>query len=300
MTRTPDVQASTTLPRRGCLAALGAFAALAAGCSATRALDLLVPRDSYRGEPGLAYGPDPRHRLDAYLPLQATGPVPLVLFFYGGSWSSGDRADYRFVGEALASAGVATLVADYRLSPAVGWREILADCALAAAWAQAQAARLGAERLYLMGHSAGAYNAAMLALDPRWLAPHGLRPAQLAGWIGIAGPYDFLPIGSRVVQRAFGWPGTPADSQPIVHARADAPPALLLAAASDGVVDPRRNTLGLAQALERAGAPVRARLYEGLNHATAIGALAAPLRRLAPLREDVLAFTRTGHRAGAA
>ncbi len=290
----------TSFPRRGCLAALGAFAALASGCSATRALDLLVPRDSYRGEPGLAYGPEPRHRLDAYLPLQAgAGPRPLVLFFYGGSWSSGDRADYRFVGEALASAGVATLVADYRLSPAVGWREILADCALATAWARAQAARLGADRLFLMGHSAGAYNAAMLALDARWLASVDMAPAQLAGWTGIAGPYDFLPIGSPVVQRAFGWPATPLDSQPIVHARADAPPALLLAAASDGVVDPRRNTLGLAQALRQAGAPVRTRLYEGLNHATAIGALAPPLRRLAPLREDVLDFARTGHPGGA-
>lgn len=292
----PDLSdPSSGLPRRACLAVLGALASLASGCSASRALDLLVPRDSYRGERGLAYGPEPRHRLDLYRPLDAPGPVPLVLFFYGGSWSSGERADYRFVGEALASAGVAVAVADYRLSPAVGWRAILQDCALALAWVQARRTDLGADRLLLMGHSAGAYNAAMLALDARWLAGVGLRPALLSGWIGIAGPYDFLPIGSPDVQQVFGWPGTPADSQPIAHAGAGSPPALLLAAASDSVVDPQRNTLGLARALAAAGVPVRSRLYEGLNHATAVGALAAPLRRLAPVREDVLSFIRTGH-----
>ncbi|RYY68392.1 MAG: alpha/beta hydrolase [Comamonadaceae bacterium] len=280
--------------RTGIFAALSA---LVAGCSPVRALDALVPRDSYRGDEGLAYGPDERHRLDTYLPLGGDAATPLVVFFYGGSWTRGSRADYRFVGEALASAGVATAIADYRLSPQVHWREILADCALATRWARDHAPRLGcaADRVYVMGHSAGAYNAAMLALDPRWLAAQQLRPADLAGWIGIAGPYDFLPIGDRDTQVAFGWPDTPVESQPIVHAGAGAPRTLLVAGGKDTVVSTQRSTVGLAERLKAARVPVQLRLYDELNHATSLGAMARPLRWMAPVREDVAAFVRTGH-----
>ena len=262
------------------------------GCSALGALDAFVPRDSYEGRAGLRYGTLPRQQLDAYLPLQRSSATPLVVFFYGGSWTTGDRGDYRFVGEALASQGVAALVADYRLSPAVRWAEILGDCAQATAWARNNAAQLGCsrERLFVMGHSAGAYNAAMVALDGRWLQRHAMQPRELAGWIGIAGPYDFLPISDAASRVAFDWPNTPADSQPIVHASRDDPRALLLAPVDDRTVDPRRNTLGLAQKLRDAGVPVRAQLLEGVNHATIIGALARPLSNLAPVRQEVLGF----------
>lgn len=278
-------------PTRRHLLAAGGTLALA-GCSALGALDTLVPAGTYRALPDLAYGDRPRQRLDAYLPLAATSDAPLVLFFYGGNWTRGDRDDYRFVGEALASAGIVTLVADYRLSPEVGWETILADCAAAAGWAFANAVRLGAssERVHLMGHSAGAYNAAMLALDARWLARVQRRPGELAGWIGLAGPYDFLPIGNPETRRAFGWPQTPADSQPVAHVSAAAPRALLLAPRKDDSVDPVRSTLGLADRLRRAGAPVQAGLVDGVNHATVVGALATPLRRLAPVRERVVQF----------
>jgi acetyl esterase/lipase len=273
---------------------LGAAGALLSGCSATHALDALVPRASYRGDTGIAYGPQPRQRLDTYLPLDAAGPTPVVVFFYGGSWTRGERADYRFVGEALASNGIACVVADYRLSPQVHWREILADCAAATQWAQVHAAAMGAasDRVLVMGHSAGAYNAAMLALDARWLRSAGSSPRSLAGWIGISGPYDFLPIGDPETQQAFGWPDTPADSQPVVHVSAGAPPALLLAAGKDSVVNPQRNTVGLAAKLERAQVPVHMRVFDKLNHVTSVGALAAPLTWLAPVRDEVLAFVR--------
>ena len=273
---------------------LAAAAGLASGCSATGALNALVPSDTYRGETGIAYGPDPRHRLDVYRPLVDAPQTPLVVFFYGGSWTRGERADYRFVGEALASSGVCAVVADYRLSPAVGWRDILHDCAAAVHWAQRNGAGLGADprRLFVMGHSAGGYNAAMLALDPRWLGSGAGGPQSLAGWIGVAGPYDFLPITDPDTQRAFGWPATPSGSQPVEHVSASAPPALLVAPANDSVVSTQRSTVGLGRRLEAAGVPVRVRVLEGLNHATVIGALAGPLRALAPVREEVLGFVR--------
>ncbi len=260
---------------------------LMGGCSTTALLDALVPDDSYVARPTAAYGADPRQQLDIYLPLPSADQRarPLVVFFYGGSWSSGERASYRFVGEALASRGVVTLVVDYRLSPQVRYPAFLQDSAAAVQWAFANAAALGADprRIHLMGHSAGAYNAAMLALDPRWLAQVGLRPQQLAGWIGIAGPYDFLPIGIPEVQVAFDWPGTPADSQPLVHAGAQAPRTLLIAARKDSLVNLQRNTLALDQRLRQMGVETRTHVLDRVSHVTVLGAMAKPLNFLAPV-----------------
>ena len=276
--------------RRSFLAASTSLALT--GCTALGALDALVPRGTYRSEEDITYGSDPRQRLDVYRPLQPAGEAPLVVFFYGGSWTRGSRADYRFVGEALASAGIVTVVADYRLSPQVRWAGILQDCAMATRWAFHEAARLGSSprRVHVMGHSAGAYNAAMLALDPRWLAPHGLRPGELAGWVGLAGPYDFLPISDPDSRVAFDWPSTPRDSQPITHASAQAPRTLLIAARDDRTVDPTRNSVALAGRLRQAGTPVRLEIFEHVNHVTLVGALAQPLRGLAPVREEVTRF----------
>jgi len=278
------------LTRRSGLAAL--FALPLAGCSASGVLDSLVSRSSYRGREGVAYGPHPRQRLDLFQPLAAGRPGPLVVFFYGGSWTRGERADYRFVGEALASNGIATVVADYRLSPEVRYPHFLADCALAVKWAADHAAQLGADptRLYLMGHSAGAYNAAMLALDGRLLGAVGLSPHRLAGWIGLAGPYDFLPIRNPDAQVAFNWPATLPDTQPIAHVSPGAPRTLLLAAAEDDSVNPQRSTVGLAHRLQAAGAPARYKLFDGVGHMTIVAALARPLHWLAPVLPEVLAF----------
>jgi acetyl esterase/lipase len=222
-----------------------------------------------------------------------------VVFFYGGSWTSGERADYKFVGEALASRGIVAVVADYRLSPEVRYPVFLMDSAEAVQCALANAERWGAspEQVYLMGHSAGGYNAAMLALDSRWLRSAGAERGQIAGWIGLAGAYDFLPIGIPEVQQAFNWPGTPADSQPLFHARhpdaATPPRVLLLAARDDGLVNPQRNTQGLALALRARGQTVETAFYEGVGHATLIGAMAGPLRGLAPVLERVRQFVET-------
>ena len=268
------------------------LAAPLAGCSAAGLLDATVPRGSYTGREGVPYGDDARQQLDVFLPLGSGPPRPLVVFFYGGSWTRGERADYRFVGEALASHGVAAIVADYRLSPQARYPQFLEDCARAVKWAFDHAPELGVDtqRIHLMGHSAGAYNAAMLALDARWLAAVGLAPHRLAGWIGVAGPYDFLPIVNPDAQVAFNWPGTPPESQPIAHVSAGAPRALLLAASQDDKVNPQRSTVGLARRLREAGAPVRHKLYERVGHITVLAAMARPLHWLAPVLPDVLAF----------
>ena len=278
----------------GLLAAVAGAGALVASAP-SRALNLLAAVDSRQAGAGLPYGPLPRQRYDAYRP-PGTPPRegwPLVVFFYGGSWNRGERADYRFVGEALAARGMLVLVADYRLYPQVTYPDFLHDCAAAVAHALAQARSLGADpaRVFVMGHSAGAYNAAMLALDPRWLRAAGHEPGELAGWIGLAGPYDFLPITNPDARPVFHHPDVPLDSQPLHHAaNPPALPVFLGAAARDDLVNPLRNTRGLAAALQAAGRPVTLRLYERVNHMTLVGAFAAPLRWLAPVLDDVAGF----------
>ncbi len=270
--------------------------ALLTACTGADLLNATVPEDTYERTQGLAYGALPRQRFDLYRPnVQATAEAtPIVVFFYGGSWTTGERADYRFVGEALASQGIVVLVADYRLSPVHRYPTFVEDSAQAVRWAFDHAGEYGANpaRLFVMGHSAGAYNAAMVALDARWLAPLGMRPAQLAGWIGLAGPYDFLPIENRQTQVAFEWPATVADSQPLFHASSRSPPALLLAPGNDNVVDPRRSTLAMAERLRRQGVRVESALYPGVSHITIVASLAPVLRGRAPVLERVAAFVK--------
>ncbi len=276
--------------RTGIFAAIGALGAALAGCSATGALNALVPRASYRSKPDVAYGPGPRNKADIYQPLETPAAgAPVVVFFYGGNWDAGQRADYRFVGEALAGAGAVVIIPDYRLYPEVTYPEFLKDNAAAMAWAFDHARELGGDptRLYVMGHSAGAYNAAMMALDPRWL---GARREKLAGFIGIAGPYDFLPIENPDTQRAFNWPNTPRNSQPIEYVSAKAPRTLLIASNKDNLVNPIRNTVGLAHKLKAAGVDTTVKRYDNTSHTTIIASLATPLRFLAPVRDDVLGF----------
>ncbi len=279
------------------LGAMACAVIVLAACSPTKVINGLVPSSSYQFEGGVAYGSAPRQRLDIYHPLPtalaANAAKPLVVFFFGGTWSSGDRASYKFVGEALASRGAVVAIPDFGLSPAFTYPVFVQDSALAVKWALDNAARLGAnpQQVYVMGHSSGAYNAAMVALDPRWLGQLGASPAQLAGWTGLAGPYDFLPIGVPEAQVAFNWPNTPADSQPLAHASAGAPRTLLIAASKDKLVDPLRNTAQLAAKLRAAGVSVQTSVFDDLGHLTLIGAVAKPLHWLGgPVLPPILDF----------
>ena len=269
--------------------------ALLTACSGADLLNATVATDTYRRTEGVAYGSDPRQLLDVYQPDAATRNAPLVVFFYGGSWSSGERADYRFVGEALASKGIVAVVADYRLSPAFRYPAFVQDSARAVRWAFDHAAEFGGDtqRIFVMGHSAGAYNAAMVALDSRWLAAVGLRPSRLAGWIGLAGPYDFLPIGDAKTQVAFNWPDTSADTQPLAYASKASPPALLLAPVNDSVVSPQRSTVAMAQRLKASGVRVESALFDGVSHVTLLASMAQVLRGRAPVLERVSGFVQS-------
>lgn len=263
-------------------------------CSPLKTLNALSAADSHTRVPDVAYGPLPRQRLDIYRPAGSApeGGWPVAVFFYGGSWNRGERNEYGFVGAALASKGVLTLVADYRLYPEVRYPDFLADSAQALAWGLGNAAAQGGNprRVFVMGHSAGAYNAAMLALDARWLGATGHAPRELAGFIGLAGPYDFLPMTNPDAQPVFFHPNYPPDTQPLAFAGPASPRSFLAAGRSDALVDPERNTEALAGRLSASGVPVVLRRYERANHVTLVGAFGLPLRWLAPVLDDVAAF----------
>ena len=290
------------LPAALSLGALAAAVLLVAACSPTTVLNALAPRDTASVTTDVPYASGDRRKLDVWRPATAAPAAgwPVVVFFYGGTWNQGDRAEYRFVGEALASRGILTLIADYRLYPEVTYPDFMVDSAKALAWGLDRARSLGGDpkRVFVFGHSAGGYNAAMLALDERWLKAEGHAPSELAGWVGLAGPYNFLPSRNPDVQPVFHHPDYPKAAQPVEHTAGSSPPAFLGAARNDKLVDPQRSTVGLARKLEAAGTPVTLHLYDHVSHTTLIGAFAAPLRFLSPVLDDVSAFIHATPPAG--
>jgi acetyl esterase/lipase len=239
----------------------------------------------------LAYGAHPRQRVDFYQPKRGKAPAPVIVFFYGGSWQSGNRADYAFVAAALVRQGFVVAIPDYRVYPEVKFPDFLEDAAASVAFVMNHAAAHGgaADEVFLMGHSAGAYNAVMLALAPVFLREAGSSPRRLAGVIGLSGPYDFLPLRDPVLKVIFSPPDDVRNTQPISYAHGEAPPLLLLHGGADITVLPR-NTTALAAKLRAAGGIVETKIYPALGHVGMILSLLPWLAWRAPVFADVLAF----------
>ncbi len=221
------------------------------------------------------YATHDRGTLDVYEPKHVTPSAPVVVFVYGGSWDSGEKTMYRFVGKLLASRGFVTVIPDYRVYPAVKYPDFLRDNAEAVAFAKSHAAEWGADphRLFLAGHSAGAYDVAMLGLDRRWLGAVGLDPRRdVSGIVGLAGPYDFLPLRDEKLKIIFGPEDTRPDTQPINHVDGSAPPMLLMAGSKDTTVDPG-NTTRLAAAIHAHGGTVTATILPGKSHISLLTSL---------------------------
>ena len=283
------------MPRR--LLTLTAALVLAAlgGCSAAGVLNATVSHKNFQVEHSLAYGRSPRQTLDVYMPA-ANSPQsgshgrPIVVFFYGGSWQSGSRDSYLFVGAALASRGFVAVVPDYRTWPETTFPGFVDDAAAAVRWARDHAAEFGGDpsRIFLMGHSAGAHIVMLLATDGRYLAAQQMSKRDLSGVIGLAGPYDFLPLHDATLEEIFP-PALRAASQPINFVEGDEPPVFLAAGERDTTVDPG-NTDRFAARLRAAGDTVEVKHYPRIGHALLVGAIAGPLRGFAPVLDDTSAF----------
>jgi acetyl esterase/lipase len=268
----------------------GVMALLLSACKPATLLNAVIPTRQLQRFDNIAYGNTPRQRLDIYRPLvMPTAALPVVVFFYGGSWDSGNKEDYLFVAEALTSHGYVVVIADYRIYPEVKFPGLMEDPARVFAWVKQHIAEYqgNPDKVFLMGHSAGAQLATMLALNADYLAAVHLQRAQVAGVIGLAGPYDFLPLTSARLKAIFA----PADlewtSQPIRFVDGHNPPMLLLVGLRDRVVWPR-NTFNLASAIKAHGGPVQVLDYAGYDHVDMVAKLAKPLRGQSTLLTDIV------------
>jgi acetyl esterase/lipase len=279
------------MSRRAALAALAMLSGSA--CTQLEFLAANTPAlfGSYWRRVNIAYGPEERQRLDIYEPEKSIhGHRAIVVFWHGGRWSEGDKSQYRFVGAALAALGYVAILPNYRHYPQVRMQGFMQDSARAAAWAANYARESHDEQdFFLMGHSAGAHLASLVALDTHYFAEVDAPVPHVAGVIGLSGPYDFLPLLEADLQDMFGPPDRYPLSQPINFVRADAPPMLLIAGERDVTVLPK-NTRNFAAALQAKGVKVTLRLYPGLKHEDTLAAMSNLARGRAPILADIAAF----------
>nr|WP_137677106.1 alpha/beta hydrolase [Parerythrobacter lutipelagi] len=224
------------------------------------------------------FGAAPAQKLAVYGPIEPDSSRPVLIFSHGGSWRAGDPDDYGFVARTFVPEGFVVVLAGYRLNPEVEFPAMLEDTASVVAWTRQNIHRHGGDpdAIFIAGHSAGAYNAVMTALDSQWLAREGLQTEVLAGVIGLAGPYDFYPFDSDSTRASFsGAPDPGTTTQPVAFVRGDAPPMLLMTGEKDTTVKPR-NSRVLARQLEAAGGRADLRLFSEMDHYDILVRTASP------------------------
>ncbi|MEN6671332.1 alpha/beta hydrolase [Psychrobacter sp. B38] len=248
----------------------------------------------------ILYGDEPLQDLDIYYPKPLAQAMktesainktyPMVVFVHGGSWESGSKEEYAFVGQSLAQAGYVTAVINYRKAPEHVYPDYVKDAAQAIAWSHSNAKSFHADpnRLAVIGHSAGAFNAVAAVANEDFLAPYGMKPKDISAVIGIAGPYsyDFRQYDSAT---AFGPNATPDKVMPDRQIKGEQPPYLLLTAEKDQVVH-ITNAVKMTEGLKAAGVTVENGEIKGASHATSIGAMAPPLRWVNDVRAQVLTY----------
>lgn len=271
---------------------VGVFLAtvLLAACSGPQLLNVVTPSLSgtWQKETDIAYGALPRQKLDIYTPT-TPGPHPVLVFIHGGSWSYGSKDDYPWLGRRFASEGYVTAVINYRLAPEFGYEDFMTDVAKAVAFVFENAASWDGdpERIFLAGHSAGAYNAVQVALAPEFLEAEGSSPAIIDGVVGLAGPYSFLPLDSEATRDAFARAKDLEATQPVNRVSPGAPPMLFLHGVDDDIVSPR-NATEMARLLQEEGVFAESKLYEGMDHIEIVVAIGLVSR--APVVADMTDF----------
>ena len=244
--------------------------------------DLVVTRN-------LPYEAGDRHSLDVYVLSAAAKPRPVIVYLYGGAWAAGSKADFAWVGAALARRGFVAVVPDYRIYPQARWPMFLQDNAAAVRWARDHAARFGGDpsKLVLMGHSAGANNALSLAVEPEWLKAVGMVPRDLTAMIGLSGPYNLSPLDTRREIAIFGPPTGYTD--PINRVEGGSPPMLLIIGDRDDAAAPRDSDAVAAKVREKGSAAVVIH-YAALGHSDTQNALAIPPGRPPELIDAILSY----------
>jgi acetyl esterase/lipase len=261
-------------------------------CSGVQILNNLAPRIGIERIADIDFQNKPHSlQLDIYRPTgNLKKDMPVVIFYWGGRWQEGDKSMYQFLGRELAKQGIITVIPNYRLWPLVGYKEFLNDSADALNWVHAQIENYSGDsnRIFVMGHSAGAYNAVMLALN----TPFNPNPQRtLAGAIGISGPYDFLPFADdeQDLKQIFAPAKQYADSQPINWGDGKNAPLLLIHSLDDDIVY-AKNSQNLAHKIQEHGGQAELLLTKNLSHAMSIGVVSNLLSWKAPTTERIIDF----------
>jgi len=264
------------------------------GCSTTEFFFANAPTafDRVDNHRDLGYGKGPRRRLDVYSPRGAVNR-PVVVFWYGGSWVTGAKSEYRFVGTTLAEHGVVAVIPDYRLYPKVHFPDFDEDGARAVAWVEQHVQEFGGDprHIVLMGHSAGGHTAAFLAFNHEFLRKFGADPASIVGLVGLSGPYVLTPD-SDEERATFPAPYNEKDWQPIRFVDASAPPTLLLHGMDDKVVLPEE-AMELRDTMLQDHLRVELHLYPHRGHGDTVGSFAPLARWRTPAVKETLAFIQT-------
>ena len=270
---------------------LGLVSLVLGGCSPLSLVNGIVTDDGYVRAEGLVYGPGPRQRLDVYRPENTKGPSPVIVFFYGGSWKGGDRASYRFIGEAFTRRGFTVVIPDYRVYPEVMFPKFVEDGAAAVRWTRENIAEFGGDpdRIFLAGHSAGAHTAALLAVDRRYLRNAGVPDGAICGVAGVAGPYSFDPTTFDSVKVIFAGVADSDTTRPVKQITTAAPPFLLFHGDDDTTVYPK-NSRDFAAEMQAKGRPVDLVSIPGIGHYRILLAMAGPFEGIAPVNDRIAGF----------
>jgi acetyl esterase/lipase len=265
---------------------------LLSGCSPLAYVNFQVSQ-SLQTAKDIAYGHEAGQLLDVYT-RSDTASKGVIIFVHGGYWDTGTKNDYPFVADSFTELGYTTVVVGYRLVPTVTFPEYVEDVALAVKWAVDNIGDYGGnpEKLFLMGHSAGAHLASLVSFDERYLLKYGLTQNVLSGFIGLAGPYNFLPVAPDDVRSiaALGPLETYPDTQPINFVDKTDPPAFLGYTPEDKTVNPN-NTISFAAKIREVGGEVSEHDYDGVSHVTILGAVARASRFFnKAILEDITAF----------
>ncbi len=272
------------------LVALLIAAPFLASCTGAGVLNALTPSSGYQVARNLIYDETRDLRADIYQPDGVQG-APVVVYFYGGRWTIGDKQDNEFVGEALSTQGFIVVIPNVRQYPNARFTDFMQDAARAVKWTRNTVGRYGGDpnKLFVMGYSSGAHTAAMLALNESYLKEVGGSRQWLRGMIGLAGPYDFMPITDPDMRDIFGPPEKFDQSQPINFVDGSNPPLLLMHGEDDEVVWVK-NTRNLARAVQKAGGRFETVYYRELSHTRIVGVLGAPLRSFADVLQQIAQF----------
>lgn len=266
------------------------LALAAAGCSSRELAELVLVGNHFTEVRDIPFaGPD-GPRLDVYSPEGLDAPAPVAIFFYGGRWQSGSKATYRLLADALTRRGIVTVVPDYTLYPEATFPRWVEEGAKAVAWARTNAAAHGGDpdRIFLVGHSAGAHTAVLLTVDERYLRDEGVDPEAIRGTVSISGPVATRWTDADVqalMGPQSGWP----KSYPESYIDEREGPFLFLHGGGDETLRPR-NSMTLARLVRQRGGCARGIVYPGVGHIEIIVALMAPWLRRAPVRDDLVEF----------